>query len=79
MHLIGARSSTLPLFGVKTLYVVHPRRRHMSIWQRGNSRLAVRNCGEAFWSQAAYALLEQASQVGYEMVELGEFVAYRDL
>ena len=47
----------------------------MSIWRRGNSGLAVQNCGEAFWSQGAHALLKQAFQVSREVVELEEFVA----
>jgi hypothetical protein len=57
MHLIGARSPTLPLFGVKTLCIVHPRRGHVCTWWRGYSGLAVWNCGEAFGSWGVHAFL----------------------
>ena len=74
MHLIGAHSPTLPLFSIKTLHVVHPRRGHVGAWWRGNSGLTVQNHSEAFGGRGAHILLEQASQVGSKMVKLREFV-----
>jgi hypothetical protein len=46
----------------------------MGAWWRGNGRLVVQNCGEAFGSRGAHLLFKWASQIGSEMVKLEEFV-----